>query len=69
MRSTEGGAARPVAPVPIPAGDLARWLWLVPVLLLVAYLVTMDEGVVSRMGMYVHEAMHDGRHLLAVPCH
>jgi hypothetical protein len=24
---------------------------------------------VSRSGMYLHELMHDGRHLLGVPCH
>jgi hypothetical protein len=54
---------------PIPWRQLARWLWLVPVLLLVAYLVGMDQGAISRSGLYVHEFMHDGRHLLAVPCH
>lgn len=62
MRSTE-------AIEPIPLRDLARWLWLVPVLLLVAYLVGMDQGLISRSGMYLLEFMHDGRHLLAVPCH
>lgn len=54
---------------PIPLRDLARWLWLVPVLLLIAYLVTFDHGAISRSGLYVHELMHDGRHLMAVPCH
>jgi hypothetical protein len=24
---------------------------------------------VSQSGMYLHELMHDGRHLLGVPCH
>ncbi len=44
-------------------------LTVVGVLLLVAYLVAFDQGAVSRSGMYLHEFMHDGRHLLGVPCH
>ena len=39
------------------------------VMLLLAYLVGFDQGAVSRSGMYLHELMHDGRHLLGVPCH
>ncbi|WP_446214598.1 CbtB domain-containing protein [Micromonospora sp. IBSANI012] len=42
---------------------------MVAVLLLLTYLVAFDQGVVSRSGMYLHELMHDGRHLLGVPCH
>ncbi|MGW3856941.1 CbtB domain-containing protein [Micromonospora arida] len=41
----------------------------VAVLTLLAYLVAFDQGAVSRSGMYLHELMHDGRHLLGVPCH
>ncbi|GAA3978614.1 CbtB-domain containing protein [Thermobifida alba] len=37
--------------------------------LLVLYLVGFDQGAVSRTGMYLHELMHDGRHLMGVPCH
>ncbi|MGH3341798.1 MAG: CbtB domain-containing protein [Carbonactinosporaceae bacterium] len=37
-------------------------------LLLLAYLVTLDQGAVSQSGQYLHELMHDGRHLLGVPC-
>ena len=39
------------------------------VMLLLAYLVAFDQGAVSQSGMYLHELMHDGRHLLGVPCH
>jgi hypothetical protein len=50
-----------------------RQLWLalavVAGLLLLAYLVAFDQGAVSQSGMYLHELMHDGRHLLGVPCH
>jgi hypothetical protein len=41
----------------------------VVLLLLLAYLVAFDQGALSRSGMYLHELMHDGRHLLGVPCH
>ncbi|GIF42500.1 CbtB domain-containing protein [Actinoplanes xinjiangensis] len=38
-------------------------------MLLLAYLVAFDQGALSQSGMYLHELMHDGRHLLGVPCH
>ena len=39
------------------------------IMLLLAYLVAFDQGAISQSGMYLHELMHDGRHLLGVPCH
>jgi hypothetical protein len=39
------------------------------IMLLLAYLVAFDQGALSQTGMYLHELMHDGRHLLGVPCH
>jgi hypothetical protein len=61
-----------VRPVNSPAVS-PRVLWtavgVVAMLLLLAYLVAFDQGAVSRSGMYLHELMHDGRHLLGVPCH
>ncbi|MEZ5153042.1 CbtB domain-containing protein [Rhodococcus zopfii] len=35
----------------------------------VLYLVGFDQGAISRSGMFMHELMHDGRHLLGLPCH
>jgi putative cobalt transporter subunit CbtB len=61
-----------VRPVGTPAVS-PRLLWtalaVVALMLLVTYLVAFDQGAVSRSGMYLHELMHDGRHLLGVPCH
>lgn len=57
------------APSTIPLPRLRLWLAVVPVLLLVAYLVLMDNGAISQTGAFLHELMHDGRHLLGVPCH
>ncbi|MEH1163908.1 CbtB domain-containing protein [Micromonospora sp. CPCC 205539] len=51
----------------------ARLLWAVlatvAALALLTYLVAFDQGAVSQSGTYLHELMHDGRHLLGVPCH
>lgn len=56
-----------------PPAVSARVLWaavaVVAGLLLLAYLVAFDQGAVSQSGMFLHELMHDGRHLLGVPCH
>ena len=64
--------AAPARSVAVPALSpklLAAALLSVGVMLLLAYLVGFDQGAVSRSGMYLHELMHDGRHLLGVPCH
>jgi hypothetical protein len=36
---------------------------------LTLYLVGLDQGAISQSGAFLHELMHDGRHLLGVPCH
>ena len=54
---------------PFPLGELARWWSLGPALLLLVYLVALDQGAVSQLGQTLHETLHDGRHFLAVPCH
>ncbi len=64
--------AVPARSVAVPALSprlLAVALLSVGLMLLLAYLVGFDQGAVSRSGMYLHELMHDGRHLLGVPCH
>jgi hypothetical protein len=64
--------AQAVTPLTHPAVS-ARRLWaslaVVVGLLLLSYLVAFDQGAVSQSGMVLHELMHDGRHLLGVPCH
>lgn len=63
---TVPASARTVA---APAISLPIALLTVGLLLVLAYLVTFDQGGLSRSGMFLHELMHDGRHLLGVPCH
>ena len=49
--------------------QLVLALTVIGALLLLSYLVAFDQGAVSQTGAYLHELMHDGRHLLGVPCH
>ena len=63
-------SATPDVPV-VPLADLGPWALLVAALLFVLlYLVAFDGGATSIFaGRYLHEFLHDGRHLLAIPCH
>ena len=55
----------------VPLRDVARWAVFVAALLFVLlYLVGLEEGATSiASSRYLHEFLHDGRHLLAFPCH
>jgi Probable cobalt transporter subunit (CbtB) len=56
---------------PIPLRELLPWAvfgGLLAVLLI--YFVTTEQGAISLFpGAYVHEFVHDGRHVLGFPCH
>jgi hypothetical protein len=57
-------------PVPIPLRELLPWTIFAALLLLAIYFVGAEEGATSLIqGMYVHEFVHDGRHLLGFQCH
>ncbi|MBR8180147.1 CbtB domain-containing protein [Burkholderia ambifaria] len=60
-----------VVPAPIPVRKLLPWAIFVGLILLLAlYFVGAEQGATSLVpGMYVHEFVHDGRHLLGFPCH
>jgi hypothetical protein len=63
-------APAPIAIRPIPLRELAPWLAFALLLLLALYFVGVEEGAAAIFpGMYVHEFVHDGRHLLGFPCH
>jgi cobalt transporter subunit CbtB len=64
-------AARPQA-VAIPVSETLPWLiGAVVVGLVLYYFIGIDQGATSVFGdnMYVHEFVHDARHLLGFPCH
>ena len=58
-------------PVALPLRDVVPWLLFGGLLCLLSiYFVGAEEGATSLIrGMYVHEFVHDGRHLLGFPCH
>jgi len=61
--------ARRLAPIPVK--ELLPWVVFAGLILLLAiYFVGTEEGATSLIpGLYVHEFLHDGRHLLGFPCH
>ncbi len=54
---------------PFPLRQLLPALLLGVLFVLAIYLVQYDQGALSQSGSLLHELMHDGRHLLGVPCH
>jgi hypothetical protein len=58
------------APIASPAELLPYALFAGIVAMILIYFVGAEEGVASLFsGTYVHEFVHDGRHLLGFPCH
>ena len=59
-----------VIATPIPVREMMPWAIFGLLLILALYFVGTEEGATSLInGMYVHEFLHDGRHLLGFPCH
>jgi hypothetical protein len=72
MTGTTFAPFAPAIPaVVIPLHELLPWAIFAGLLLLLAlYFVGAEQGATSLIsGMYVHEFVHDGRHLLGFPCH
>jgi hypothetical protein len=66
--------ARPTTlpiPAPIPLKQVLPFAVFAGLLLLIAlYFIGAEQGATSLVGgSYVHEFVHDGRHLLGFPCH
>ncbi|MFC4857724.1 CbtB domain-containing protein [Actinophytocola glycyrrhizae] len=67
------------APIPIdipaiptiPVRQILPWAVFAGLLLLIVmYFVSTEQGALSVFdGTYLHELVHDGRHLLGFPCH
>lgn len=59
------------SPTAVPLAEILPWAVFGGLLALLAiYFVGAEEGATSLIrGMYVHEFLHDGRHLLGFPCH
>lgn len=63
--------AWPAAPAAIPVRDIAPYaVFFGAVMFLLLYFVGSEQGALSLIGgNAIHEFIHDGRHLLAFPCH
>jgi hypothetical protein len=57
--------------VALPLREVLPWAIFGGLLLMLAiYFIGAEQGAASLFkGMYVHEFVHDGRHLLGFPCH
>ncbi len=71
MQNAYQTASLGAAPVAIPVRELLPWVIFGGIImLLMIYFVGAEQGATSMIsGMYVHEFVHDGRHLLGFPCH
>ena len=59
-----------VHPPSISLRDVWPWALFAVALLVLIYFVGFDQGALSIVpGQYIHEFAHDGRHVLAFPCH
>ena len=58
-----------IAAPPIPLREVLPWAIFGAVALLAIYFVGAEGATSFFNGMYVHEFLHDGRHLLGFPCH
>jgi hypothetical protein len=59
-------------PITVPVTEGTRWMiGAVIVAGLLYYFIAIDQGAFSVFGhnMYIHEFVHDARHLLGFPCH
>jgi hypothetical protein len=68
---TTAAFAPPANPASIPVTEILPWAVFAGLLFLLAlYFVGAEQGATSLFpGMYIHEFVHDGRHLLGFPCH
>jgi putative cobalt transporter subunit CbtB len=69
--ASAGSIPQPTALPTIPVNDLLPWALFGGLLMLLAiYFVGAEQGAIALIhGRYVHEFVHDGRHLLGFPCH
>ena len=69
--SSAGTVSQPLPLPVIPVNELLPWAMFGGLLMLLAiYFVGAEQGATALIhGRYVHEFVHDGRHLLGFPCH
>ena len=67
----EAIASPGIEPISIPIGEILPYtVFLGLMALLMIYFIGAEQGATSMIsGHYVHEFVHDARHLLGLPCH
>lgn len=62
---------RDVRSAPISVRDILPFaIWFGLLALLAIYFIGAEQGATALVeGAYIHELVHDGRHLLGFPCH
>ena len=68
---SEAVAIPVVEPISIPIREILPWaIFLTLIALQMMYFIGAEQGATSLIGgHYVHELVHDARHLLGFPCH
>jgi hypothetical protein len=72
MNPMSWASSRPsIGPIAIPIGEVVPWAIFGGLMMfIIMYFVGAEQGPLSIFsGNLVHEFVHDGRHLLAFPCH
>ncbi|MQA09469.1 MAG: CbtB-domain containing protein [Pseudonocardiaceae bacterium] len=71
MVATQAPAIVAPHPVTIPFREILPWVVFAGIILsMFVYFVGAEQGATSMIsGTWVHEFVHDGRHLLGFPCH
>jgi hypothetical protein len=71
MTMTMTSVSPAATPTAIPVREILPWAIFGGLIFLLAlYFVGAEQGATSIFpGMYIHEFVHDGRHLLGFPCH
>jgi hypothetical protein len=64
-------AVSPAPSVPLPVREIVPWaLFAFVIAFVLVYLVGFEQGAFSLISnSYVHEFVHDARHLAGLPCH
>lgn len=68
---TDTACAPASEPLVVPVREILPWLLFAGLLAFVSfYFVGLEQGASALLpGQWIHEFLHDGRHVLGYPCH
>lgn len=64
-------AVSPAPSIAIPVREIVPWaLFAIAIAFVLVYFIGFEQGAVSLISSnYIHEFVHDARHLAGLPCH